>query len=213
MAVKAPLGMSPALLLARIVLFLAFLPVGLSELGEFEFTGQDAVRVERLMNPIPAQPTPVTEVGLQTNETGVDADETNGSIKARRLYAIALHIESAGLGSPVLFAWIAVLVAVIGSGLILLGILSRMWALGLVILAVGNFMIGSMPDVCASSFALFSMPTEIFNAFIAQISMFTLAVIVLLCGPGALSLDRLLFGGHASRRAYLADDEEDGMIE
>ncbi len=213
LAVKAPLGMSPALLLARIVLFLAFLPVGLSQLGEADFTGEDAARVERLMNPIPAQPTPVTEVSLQTDETVSETVATKDSIKARRLYAIALHIESAGLGSPVLFAWIAVLVAVIGSGLILIGVVSRVWALGLVVLAAGDFMIGSMPDVCASTFAIFSMPTEIFNAFIAQTATFALAVIILLCGPGGFSLDRLLFGGHASRRAYLAEDDEDGMIE
>ncbi len=213
LAVKAPLGMSPALLLARVVLFLAFLPVGLSELGEVEFTGEDAARVERLMNPVPTQPTPVTEVALQTEEAGSEASDTTGSIKARRLYGIALHIESAGMGSPVLFAWIAVLVALIGSGLVLIGILSRMWALGMVVLAVGNFMIGTMPEFCASTFALFSMPTETFNAFIAQIGTFTLAVIVLLCGPGAFSLDRLLFGGHPSRRAYLADDDENGMID
>ena len=213
LAVKAPLGMSPALLLARIVLFLAFLPVGLAQLGEVDFTGEDAARVRRLMNPIPTQPTPVTEVSLQTDETVSEASTTKDSIKARRLYAIALHIESAGLGSPVLFAWMAVLVAVIGSGLILIGLLSRVLAFGLVILAVGDFMIGSMPEVSASTFALFSMPTEIFNAFIAQIGTFALAVIILLCGPGGLSLDRLLFGGHASRRAYLAEDDEDGMIE
>ena len=212
MAVKAPLGMSPALLLARVVLFLAFLPVGLSQLGEVEFTGEDAARVERLMNPLPAQPTPVTEVAWQTSEKESDANGTPASVKARRLYGVALHIESTGFGSPVLFAWIAVLVAIIGSGLALIGILSRMWALGLVVLAVGNFMIGTMPEVCASTFALFSMPTETFNAFIAQISTFTLAAIVLLCGPGAFSLDRLLFGGHASRRAYLAD-VEDGTID
>ena len=213
MAVKAPLGMSPALLLARIVLFLAFLPMGLSQLGEVDFTGEEATRVERLMNPIPAQPTPVTEVSLQADETVSEGIPTRDSIKARKLYAIALHIESAGLGSPVLFAWIAVLVAVIGSGLILIGVLSRVWALGLVVIATGNFMIGSMPEVSASTFALFSMPTEIFNAFIAQIGTFALAVIILLCGPGGLSLDRLLFGGHASRRAYLAEEDEDGMIE
>jgi len=212
LAVKAPLGMSPALLLARIVLFLAFLPVGLAELGEVEFTGQDAVRVERLMNPIPAEPTPVTEVSLQADGTRTEPVGTKDSIKARRLYATALHIESAGLGSPVLFAWIAVLVALIGSGLILIGILSRIWAFGFLILAIGSFMIGSMPAFCESTFAVFSMPAETFNAFIAQIGTLALAAIVVLCGPGGLSLDRLLFGGHASRRAYLAD-EEDGMMD
>ncbi len=211
MAAKAPLGMSPALLLARIVLFLAFLPVGLAELGEVEFTGEEAVRVERLMNPVPTQPTPVTEVSQQT-----EADETatspTQSVNARRLYATALHIESTGLGSPVLFAWIAVLVALIGSGLILIGLLTRVWAFGFTILAVGTFMIGSMSAFCDSTLALFSMPTSVFNAFIAEIGTFALAVIVLLCGPGGLSLDRLLFGGHPSRRAYLPDDE-DGTLE
>ena len=212
MAAKAPLGMSPALLLARIVLFLAFLPVGLAELGEVEFTGQSAVRVERLMNPVPTEPTPITEVSQQTDvveETTASADK---SLKARRLYGTALHIESAGLGSPVLFAWIAVLVALIGSGLLLIGLLSRVWAFGFLILVAGSFMMGSMAAFCESTFALFSMPTVTFNAFIAEISTFALAVIVLLCGPGGISLDRLLFGRHPSRRDYLADDE-DGLDE
>ena len=44
----------------------------------------------------------------------------------------------------------------------------------------------------------------------AELGLFGSSLVVMLCGAGAFSLDRLLFGGtRAMRRARMHDDEDD----
>ena len=61
MSSRSPLALSPALLVVRILACVAFLPAGIQDLAMMEFTGEDAAKVRRLMQPVP---TPAKTEGL-----------------------------------------------------------------------------------------------------------------------------------------------------
>ena len=219
MSNRAPLALSPALLVVRILLFLAFLPNGIQDLGMIEFTGTDADKVRRLLNPVPEQTTPaddsVQPASLLQERGGSSGEEAvqPAPIKERALFKRAILIEGTGLGSPLLFAWLVVLVQIVGAGLLLLGLLSRVWALGLAVITVGNFVLVTMPVICDQTMMFLSPTGDHLTQLLAasQLGLFGCSLVVLLCGPGAFSLDRLLFGGPRALRK--ASREQDDLLD
>lgn len=211
MVARAPFALTPYLLLARILLCIAFVPVGVQKLKTIEFHGEDAVRIQRLLEPTTAVPT-VSDPSIKPTSLvqPVQAQESVPSIEAKALYKTAIAVEDAGWGSPVLFAWVAVLLELLGGFLLLIGLLSRLWSLGLCVVMGAAFAISTLPLLAASPWAVFEFPIGDYNRYAAQVGLFGLAAAVLVCGPGRISIDQLLFGRHAAADSqYVQTKEED----
>ncbi len=98
---------------------------------------------------------------------------------------------------PHLMAWVASLTELVGGALILVGLFSRVWGLGLAIAMGFAFYLTSLPallDPGLFELALGIDHYEAFNRMFCQLGLGILALGVFLTGPGPLSLDRALFG-------------------
>lgn len=212
MVARAPFALTPCLLLARILLCATFLPIGIQKLRTVEFTGNDAVRINEMLETDKAAPK-VTDTGTSTASLGgqTDDDVEGTSVHAKALYKTALLVEDAGWGSPVLLAWITTLLEMVGSLLLLIGLLTRVWALGLCVVMGAAFTLTSLPLISVSTWALFELPLEAYNRFAAQAGLFGLSAVVLTCGAGRISIDKLLFG-HRSHSHHIdhADHDDEG---
>ncbi|MEZ6235338.1 MAG: DoxX family membrane protein [Phycisphaerales bacterium] len=122
-------------------------------------------------------------------------------------WAADTTVPGLGMATPVVLAWAAALVEIIGGGMLLVGFMSRLWALGLVgvmltaiwlttigpAMQTGNAFLGFLPNHSH----IFAM-TEHGFAYIHEFWQFALlcmAAAVMFAGPGALSIDGILFGG------------------
>ena len=98
MSNRAPLALSPALLAVRILLFLVFLPNGIQDLGMVEYTGVEADKVRRLLNPIPDQTEPADQTiqSAALHQTPSNSNEEgtvdSAPIKERALFKRAILI-------------------------------------------------------------------------------------------------------------------------
>jgi uncharacterized membrane protein YphA (DoxX/SURF4 family) len=212
MVARAPYALTPYLLLARILLCITFVPVGVQKLKTVEFHGEDATRIQRLLEPASAEPKVTDPTSKPTSNVQLIDNQANGSsIKAKALYQTALAVEDAGWGSPVLFAWIAVLTELLGGILLLLGLLSRLWGLGLCVVMGAAFTISTLPLIAGSPWAVFDLPIGEYNRYAAQVGLFGLAMAILVCGPGRISIDQLLFGRNsaATESSYGENMEDD----
>jgi uncharacterized membrane protein YphA (DoxX/SURF4 family) len=122
-------------------------------------------------------------------------------IEARSLYGIAfLLVEKGGwpMDAPVKathMAWLAALTELIGGGLLLAGLFSRIWGLGLAItMGFAYAMTSWAAPIDPNPFAL-ATDLEAFNRLYCQLGLLVLALGVFLTGPGPVSLDRVVFGG------------------
>ena len=126
-----------------------------------------------------------------------------GQYSATAMYRIALLIHDKHWGiSPALEKWLAIAAAyteLVGGAMLLIGLLTRFWALGLSIVMVVAFYMTSVQPLAAvhgfrDYFNLAENPMGFSTMFI-QLAFFVLAFGLMLTGAGPLSLDRLLFGG------------------
>lgn len=113
--------------------------------------------------------------------------------------------------APAAFAWIATLTSIFGGFFVLIGLLTRFWALLLTALTAGAIwltVVGPAVQTGAAQFGFLPQfgPFE-FAAWVPlawQVSILVVALAVLFGGPGAASFDRAIF-----RRRGLDDDDED----
>lgn len=216
MHARAPFALSPCLLVVRVLLFLVFITAGIQEMSMVEYTDADAERVRRLVDPATTQPRLIEPSTKPAAHVHASEDTSNTTtISARALYRCALVIEDAGWSNPVLIAWIGALLQLVGGALLLVGLLSRLWGLGLCLVTAVTFVISSIPLLQHSFWAFLHLaPTES-HQVAAQLALFGLALVVLTCGPGEYSLDRLIFGGPRGRPREASthrgeDDEAEG---
>ena len=90
--------------------------------------------------------------------------------------------------------------------MILVGLFSRVWGLGLAITMCTAFYVTSLPALLGVGnlfTGLFNLPMDAFNGMFTQLGLFVLAFGVFLTGAGPISLDRALF------RKGDDDDEDD----
>jgi len=117
---------------------------------------------------------------------------------------------------PIVLAWLATITEIIGGVVILLGLFTRLAALGLtgtMIAAIWLTQIG--PAIQAGSARLGFLPAydafDISNwmPFFWQFALLAMAGSVLLSGPGALSLDRFVFAPSRPPTDEDTDDDDD----
>lgn len=206
-------------LLARVVLCAAFMTAGWTKLMHTqEFTG-DAARIllERGFVEMPrAAATPAAWVPAAVDDASPPAAApaapapprandanppipANATVEAKRLHNVTVMLVQKGFQGrvPGILAWSWALVELVGGTLLLVGLFSRIWALGLVVIIGSAFY--------ASSFPLFADPGVfgiaadmtnnygLFHQVYAQLGLLVLALCVMLAGPGPVSLDRLIF--------------------
>ncbi|MBT8484961.1 MAG: DoxX family protein [Phycisphaerales bacterium] len=125
---------------------------------------------------------------------------------ARSLHKITLLCARQNWPQPVAMAWAAALTELVGGGLLLLGLFSRIWGLGLAITMAVAFYLVSMNinHVHETNPFHFAKNIPNFNTLFSQLGLFVLALGVFFTGPGPLSLDRLLF----KRRSATVDTDE-----
>ncbi len=158
---------------------------------------------EPIVTPPPPPPPPVVDPKPRNQQ--VDAGTT--AVKARPLYKVAIMlVENTPYPEkfkPGWAAWAAAGVELGGGALILIGLVSRVWGLGLATIMGVAFYLTSM-GVIVQYRVMQPLPLAEFNQVFTQIALFALAMSIALTGAGRLSIDGLIF-----RRG---DDDEDHML-
>ncbi|MBL8757211.1 MAG: DoxX family membrane protein [Phycisphaerae bacterium] len=179
--------------------------------------------------PIPAAKAQTAPAGGSGGPTGSarTAADFPEPVRVRRLYGLALLLHSAAnpapspdgkprmplwppqavTGSlPVYFAWAAALTELVGGGLVLVGLLTRLSALaqaGVMAVALwltqigpavqsGRTLLGFLPDRPPFSVEGWMPVLWIFALLMAALALF-------FSGPGVAALDQVIFGGGGSR--------------
>lgn len=158
------------------------------------FEGADRGSTSDVMNAAyasSAQSAPSTDSASNQPETTIA-----GPTKALGVDKLALTIDAARLPAPRVTAWLVALTELVGGVLILIGLFSRLCALGLAAVMCGAIALTSL-DVLKAHPYLIGMPPESLQHFLLQAALLALALGVLLTGPGCFSLDHAIFGRRA----------------
>ena len=195
-------------LLARLVLCLVFVPIGWNKIMTVQtYTGDQAAAVRSLIEGPVEEASPEDESATPAAETSTTAPEP---ISARGVYGLAVMLQGEDIPRPLLSAWIASVVELVGGVFLLLGLLSRIWALGLAFAMGVAFTLTTWPTL--QEVGPFALDLVQFNRAAAQLGLGTLAIGVLLSGPGAVAIDHGIFGSSRTgkdRESWDKDEEED----
>ena len=184
-------------ILARIALCVIFIPAGWGKImGERTFSGPEISVLQ--------------EIGAASK---TEADAQPAEIKMRPLYEDAILIKEHDLPYPVIGAWLVALTELLGGGLVLIGLFTRIMSMGFATIMGFGFALVSLPAM-ESSGGVFNLAEPIFYQAAAQIAIAALALGLLFSGAGSLSVDAAIFshGRSVSRRDYADEfdaDEED----
>jgi uncharacterized membrane protein YphA (DoxX/SURF4 family) len=114
------------------------------------------------------------------------------AVTVRALHQVTVLLDAAGFSQyAVLGAWAAALTELVGGALLLVGLFSRFWGLGLAVAMGMAFYLTSLEIVTDTW--IFKATHEQGHQIFAQAGLFVLAFGVFLTGAGALSLDRAIF--------------------
>jgi len=151
----------------------------------------------------------------------VSAPLPAGEYEALGLYHIALLCDDHGMRWPFWLAWVAAVTEFVGGILILIGLLSRFWAIGIAIamataiaLTTWEPYLSVGPFTVARGIGGDGLPDNmlLFNKVGAQLALFVLGLGVFLTGPGPLSLDHLIVRRHprpTDALGYEIDNDRD----
>ncbi len=122
---------------------------------------------------------------------------SGGAVRAKRLHRLTVMLVNDSpypeRFKPQWLAWVAAGTELVGGGLLLLGLLSRVWGAGLAMTMAFAFYMTSLEPVL--DYGVLNLPMPIFNQVFTQICLFVMAIGIAMTGAGGLSIDRLLFGG------------------
>ena len=179
-------------LLARILLFLAFVPSGWHHAMNWtEFTGQQAELLRELGVSSPVvRASNDALVNLGKAPQAASADEA-GVLQARSLHELTLDFDQRGMPKPYVAAWVVAIFELVGGGLLLIGLMSRVWAAGIAFWAVALFGLSGLHGVDWGDLWATTVPTR--TSMISLILVATLALGIAFAGPGSFSLDALVF--------------------
>lgn len=217
MRLRDKLALSVAPIVLRLLLGLVFLWIGLGRMVDpVTVTGDDAAILANLgVLPPPGGdrpegarrftaadfPGPVETRRVSTDAVMIYRAAYPGTDAAGRAVISTWPGALAGGNAPVVLAWAAAMISVVGGGLILIGLLTRAWASLLVIVVFvstwltqlgpaiqsGRTRLGILPD-----YPLFS--TTDWQVLLWQFTLLMAAVTLTLAGSGAWALDRTIFG-------------------
>lgn len=195
-------------LLARILIFLAFVPTGWHHaMQQTVFTGDAAARL-REIGVVSAETAigSTTYVAYHQDAPPLTAPSADaGGVQTRALHQLTLYFDSLRLPKPAIWAWTVAVFELIGGSLVLVGLFTRLWTGGLVLWSLALFL--STPTVAQAFSAIWS-PTDPAATLPRAMAMSQLALLVLalgltLTGAGKFSLDGFIFRGRGG-----GDEEE-----
>jgi uncharacterized membrane protein YphA (DoxX/SURF4 family) len=181
-------------LLARLVLAAAFIPLGWNKLATDDavFRGEDA-RILISLGVGHASAPPEDSAPVEQGPD-IQGSKDEPTVTARALYATAVKLVKSHWPTslqPALVAWLAAIIELVGGVMILIGLFSRVWAVGMAASRACALYLTSYPAIMEHS--LFALPAGDYNRLICLLAVFVLAVAVAMTGPGGLSLDRAVF--------------------
>jgi uncharacterized membrane protein YphA (DoxX/SURF4 family) len=120
-----------------------------------------------------------------------------GTYRAAGMHHVTLLLEANNFPQPLWMARLAAFTELFGGAMLLIGLFSRLWGLGLTIAMGVAFYLVSMKvnGIFRMDPRDFALNIEHFNTAYCQAGLFVLAFGVFLTGAGPLSIDRILFGG------------------
>ena len=194
-------------LLARILIFLAFVPTGWHHaMQQTVFTGDAAARLREIgIVSADANAGPGTYVALQDAPPLTSPAIDMAGVQTRALHQLTLFFDGLRLPKPEIWAWTVTVFELIGGSLVLIGLFTRLWTGGLVLWSLALFV--STPTVATAFGAIWSPtdPTATLPRAMAlsQLTLLVLALGLTLTGAGKLSLDGFIFRGRGG-----GDEEE-----
>ncbi|MCX5649998.1 MAG: DoxX family protein [Planctomycetota bacterium] len=185
-------------LLARILIFLAFVPTGWHHaMQQTVFTGDAAARLREIgIVSADANAGPGTYVAFHQDAPPLTSPAIDmAGVQTRALHQLTLFFDGLRLPKPEIWAWTATVFELIGGSLVLIGLFTRLWTGGLVLWSLALFL--STPTVAAAFGAIWSPtdPTATLPRAMAlsQLTLLVLALGLTLTGAGKLSLDGFIF--------------------
>jgi len=143
----------------------------------------------------------VIDVNPPSGTTVVPVMPEPRPFKAAALHGVSLLVDKHGLPQPQWQGYLAAGTELMGGALLLVGLFSRIWGLGLAIaMGMAMYLTGYAADywnllINHGPFAIGeSQHMQLFSSFFLQAALCVLAFGVFLTGPGPLSIDRMLFG-------------------
>lgn len=177
--------------LARILLCLAFLPAGWHHVMDYtEFQGAEAERLREIgvgSNLTRAQ----SETLVTFGSHGETVDPSGGVLPARSLHELTLTFDARGMPRPQIAAWIVGVIELVGGGLILVGLLSRVWGIGIAFWAIALFGLSGGIQLNWGDMWATSVPYR--ASLFGLITIATLSLFIACTGAGAYSFDALIF--------------------
>lgn len=181
---------------ARLVLFAAFFPMGWQQvLTAVHYNGNDAAQLAS----IGVSAAGIDWQRIQTTGLAAPVDPQAAPVPAppaaepfsgRALYESALLAHHAGLPYPVIAAWFGAIAQFAGGILLLFGAFSRLSGFSIAAVVAGAFWMTSWPLL--QSTGGWAIPHDDHLRVSAQLSLFVLALMILLVGPGGWSIDGML---------------------
>ncbi len=158
----------------------------------------DSKKLNDVLDESPVTPpatVPEVQPEVPPADTQSDATEVVAPAEALALYKVAITLDKAGWQYAYYLAWATALIELIGGALLLVGLFSRVWGLGLAITMALAFHIMSMDAFLEQPFEIARKldAGAMYHQVYFQLGMFVLAFGIFITGPGPLSLDRAIF--------------------
>ncbi len=196
-------------LLARILLFLAFVPTGWHHAMDWtEFQGAEADRLRALgVSSAVTRNTGEELVRYETiQQTAAQGDGAYEPVlQARSLHELTLTFDERGMPKPQIAAWVVSVFELVGGGLLLIGLFSRVWAAGIAFWAVGLFGLFAWHGHSWADMWATNVPSR--ASMLSLVTIATLALGIAFSGAGAFSLDAFIFRRGGAGGGSGGDDE------
>ena len=139
-------------------------------------------------------------------DASAEADEA-GAVQRPAVALLALDLHKGGCGGASMgIAWTIALVELIGGALLMVGLLTRFWALFMVVVLGLLFWVVSAGMFSMNPFAWLDAPLAFYTLYL-QLAGMVLALGLLVSGGGRMSVDQFLFGRPAPATQPLTDED------
>jgi uncharacterized membrane protein YphA (DoxX/SURF4 family) len=195
---SASLQLAP--LFTRIILATIVLPAGyVAAFRTANFTSEEAARIEAMGTPSKLIENTVEKikpaawrVESPADAPADDADRSaDGTHPLRSLNRLALRLDDAKVPQPLVVAWACAVAEMIGGVMLLAGLLTRWFALLILVGGVLRMGLLTWPQVRGA--LPWDWTVGQMNLFAATLAAVLLALSLVLTGPGRFSMDRLIF--------------------